>query len=150
MKKIDAVYFDMDGTIADLYSIKNWLEYLQVENPYPYNNAKPMVNKRDFCKIVKALQKKGIKVGVITWLSKNPSKEYKKQVRKAKKRWLKENYNVKFDAIHVIKHGYPKHYGKSKNSIIVDDDEGVLASWTGEAIDAKQPNWLEKLQEMAI
>ena len=36
------VCFDMDGTIADLYGVKGWLEYLQAENPWPYLAARPM------------------------------------------------------------------------------------------------------------
>ena len=35
------VCFDMDGTIADLYGVNGWLEYLQAENPWPYLAARP-------------------------------------------------------------------------------------------------------------
>ena len=27
------ICFDMDGTIADLYSVDGWLDYLRAENP---------------------------------------------------------------------------------------------------------------------
>jgi len=38
-----AIYFDMDGTIADFYSVENWLEDLRMENVAPYILAKPML-----------------------------------------------------------------------------------------------------------
>mgnify|MGYP003560240319 CR=1 FL=1 len=31
MAKVKMVCFDMDGTIADLYGVDNWLEYLENE-----------------------------------------------------------------------------------------------------------------------
>ena len=31
--------FDMDGTIANLYAVENWLEDLRSENPRPYEVA---------------------------------------------------------------------------------------------------------------
>ena len=38
------ICFDMDGTIADLYGVQNWLEMLQAENPQPYRQAKPLLD----------------------------------------------------------------------------------------------------------
>ena len=35
MKK--AIYFDLDGTLANLYGVENWLEYLIKEDTYPYD-----------------------------------------------------------------------------------------------------------------
>ena len=34
------IYFDMDGTIADLYGNENWLDYLEHEMTKPYRNAR--------------------------------------------------------------------------------------------------------------
>ena len=42
------IYFDMDGTIADLYGVENWLEYLRAENPAPYRAAAPMLDMEIF------------------------------------------------------------------------------------------------------
>ncbi len=36
------ICFDMDGTIADLYNVPNWLERLQAEDATPYLEAKPL------------------------------------------------------------------------------------------------------------
>ena len=34
------IYFDMDGTIADLYGVDNWLEMLINEDATPYRVAR--------------------------------------------------------------------------------------------------------------
>ena len=39
-----AIYFDMDGTIADLYGVSGWLADLEAENVRPYAEAKPLIN----------------------------------------------------------------------------------------------------------
>ena len=36
------ICFDMDGTIADLYGVQDWLTHLENENVYPYIAAKPL------------------------------------------------------------------------------------------------------------
>ena len=43
MKK--EIWFDMDGTIADLYGVENWLEMLIAEDPTPYAVAKPLLQR---------------------------------------------------------------------------------------------------------
>ena len=40
------IYFDMDGTIADLYSVENWLESLRAYSAEPYTCAAPMQDLR--------------------------------------------------------------------------------------------------------
>ena len=35
------IFFDMDGTIADLYGVENWLDYLIASDVLPYEIAKP-------------------------------------------------------------------------------------------------------------
>lgn len=34
------ICFDMDGTIADLYGVENWLDYLIAEDVKPYAEAR--------------------------------------------------------------------------------------------------------------
>ena len=43
MKKLN-IYFDMDGTIANLYEYKDWLSHLSLESIAPYEFCKPMVD----------------------------------------------------------------------------------------------------------
>ena len=41
---IKMICFDMDGTIADLYGVDNWLEKLRSEDVSPYRDAEPIYN----------------------------------------------------------------------------------------------------------
>ena len=40
--KIKILVWDMDGTIADLYGVENWLPMLRAYDPTPYRTAKPI------------------------------------------------------------------------------------------------------------
>ena len=130
------IYLDMDGTIANLYGVENWLEYLVNSDPKPYQIAKRIVNEKVLLKLVKA----GYDLGIISWLSKNSTREYDTEVRKAKKEWLKLNYpNINFKEIHIVKYGTPKHkVAKIKNAILVDDEEKNLQQWKGIPIHASE------------
>ena len=83
-----AIYFDMDGTIADLYGVENWLDCLIAGQTKPYREAKPLVNMRQLAKLLNTLQAQGWKIGVISWLSKSGSDEYGDRVAKTKEKWL--------------------------------------------------------------
>ena len=44
MKNLNiTINFDMDGTIADLYGVENWLDYLIAGDVFPYENADPLL-----------------------------------------------------------------------------------------------------------
>ena len=44
MNKLNiTINFDMDGTIADLYGVENWLDYLIAEDTTPYTEAEPLL-----------------------------------------------------------------------------------------------------------
>ena len=60
------IYFDMDGTIADLYGVEGWLEYLINGNPFPYANAKPMVNMNRLARRLNTLQREGNEICIIS------------------------------------------------------------------------------------
>lgn len=122
-KKI--VYLDCDGCWINLYGVDGWLDYLIAENPYPYENAKPLVNLSRLAKVIHKLQKNGIEVGIISWLSKNASDEYNKAVTQAKLNWFKKHIpSVKFDEIHIINYGTPKSScANFENEVYLYDDE---------------------------
>lgn len=132
-----AIYFDMDGTIADLYSQDNWLNDLRSYNAAPYSNAKPMVNIDELKRVLVSLRNKGYTIGIITWLAKVTTNEYNNKVRAAKLNWLNTYFGVKFfDEIHMVKYGTPKHkVAKVKNAILFDDSEAIRTSWNGLAKD---------------
>ena len=123
-----AVYFDMDGTIADLFGIENWLEYLEKGITKPYREAKPLVNMRELGKEIHRLQSLGYKVGVITWLSGCGTDEYNRRVKITKENWLKNHIgSVTFDEIHIVKYGTPK--SSLGNGILFDDSEKNREEW---------------------
>ena len=63
---IKKIYFDMDGTIADLYGVEGWLDYLTTEDAFPYANAKPLVNMNTLAKRLNRLQAEGCEICVIS------------------------------------------------------------------------------------
>ena len=79
-----AIYFDMDGTIANLYGVDNWLDYLTKYDSTPYEVAQPMLNMSVLARILNRLQRKGYIIGIISWLSKTSTPEYDEKVRLAK------------------------------------------------------------------
>lgn len=133
-------YFDMDGTVANTYGIPNWLERLRVFDPSPYIQAEPLLNMRTLARYLNRLQKKGHKLGVISWLSKETNANYDETVRTRKLRWLKKHLgSVKWDEIHLVAYGRPKHYvARDKNGIIFDDNEEVRKGWGDNARTEKQ------------
>lgn len=147
-----SIWFDMDGTIADLYKVDNWLAKLRSENPEPYAIAKPMVDTLELSSILHALKTQGYIIGVISWLSMDSSKEYSQAVRCTKISWLKTHIPFMFDKIHIVKYGSPKHIiPEARKGILVDDNAEVRAKWDaygGKTIAAEEPNWLEKLKAL--
>ena len=128
------IFFDMDGTIADLYGVENWLEYLINNDEYPYTNAKPLVNLNSLARILNRLQKSGYRIGIISWLSKNSNNEYDEKVTAAKNKWLQKHLaSVKFDEINIVSYGTPKETFNNDNDILFDDEEPNRNNWTGRA-----------------
>lgn len=124
--------FDMDGTIADLYGVENWLTDLRAENARPYEVAKPMYNMVELNRILQILKRRGWTICVTTWLAKEATKEYNKAVTKAKKAWL-EKYDFPYDEIHCVKYGTTKANCTRKKGgfqILIDDNKKVRDGWT--------------------
>jgi len=140
------IYFDMDGTIADLYSVTDWLENLRAENTLPYEIAKPLVRLASLARILNNLQRKGYRLGIISWTSKCGSDEYNKKVTAAKEKWLKTHLkSVKFDEINIVKYGTNKDlFRHTDEDLIFDDEEKNRKSWGGQAYDVN--NILEILK----
>lgn len=131
------IYFDMDGTIADLYGVENWLDYLINSDATPYKVAKPLINLNSFARVLNNKQRKGVKIGVISWLSKNGSDEYNELVTRAKIEWLKKHLkSVNFDEVHIVKYGTPKvQFKKNFADVLFDDECGNRAEWGENAFD---------------
>ena len=141
------IYFDMDGTIADLYAVKNWLPRLRNEDATPYLEARPMCNMIILSELLIEAKAQGYGIGIITWLSKDATKAYKKAIKQAKKQWLNNYLGVELDEAHFVQYGTRKDYvAKDKKGIIFDDDKRVRMWWKGEAYNPTEQNIIEVLQ----
>ena len=129
------INFDMDGTIADLYGVENWLEYLIAGDTFPYANARPLVNLSRLARRLNTLQRNGHRLAVISWLSKSGTEEYNKAVTAVKLNWLAEHLpSVNWDEIHIVPYGTPKEkYCYTAEDVLFDDEEKNRNAWTGVA-----------------
>ena len=145
------ICFDMDGTIADFYSVPNWLDKLRAEDPSPYSDAAPMWNMEELRKILLLLIGEGWEVRVISWLSKDSSESYKDRVRKAKLEWLAK-YDFPYRRCHLVAYGTTKAdcvRRWASPAILVDDNEKVRNGWhLGETIDPTKVNLIEELRKL--
>ena len=134
------IYFDMDGTIADLYGVENWLDYLLASDTLPYEVAKPLLRLNVLARILNRLQREGYHIGIISWLSKSGTDEYNNAVAEVKRDWLKRHLaSVNFDEIHIVKYGTPKQmFAKTVNDILFDDEKPNRDNWTGKAFDVNE------------
>lgn len=127
MKKM--IWFDMDGTIADLYAVENWLDYLRNEDSTPYSEAKPLVNMSLLARYIHKVQAIGYKVGIISWGSKHSTDEFLNKISCAKFHWLSKHLpSVTFDTIYI------EHYGTNKRQkcgggILFDDELHNRETW---------------------
>lgn len=142
------ICFDMDGTIANLYGVENWLECLMAEDVKPYREAKVLLNMNSLARKLNKLQKMGNEIVVISWLSKCGSAEYDKAVTETKKAWLKKHLgSVQFDEINIVKYGTPKSlFCKSPADVLFDDEKPNRDNWLGNAYDVN--NILEVLASL--
>ena len=131
------IWFDLDGTIVDLYGVDNWLEYLIADDALPYEIAKPLLRLSALARTLNKLQKQGYKIGIISWLAKNSTAEYDKAVAEAKEKWLRNHLaSVIFDEINIVAYGTPKStFAKSEDDILFDDEAPNRKEWTGKAFD---------------
>ena len=151
---IKELCFDLDGTLVDLYGVEDWLDKIRAYDPTPYQTAEPLVDMAELTCLLRSLQNCGIRVSVITWLSKEPNKQYDDEVRKAKRAWLK-SYGFPFDTLRCVAYGTPKHkieaarLADDEEALIFDDDARVRRDWNlGGAIDPTTTNILDVLKEI--
>ncbi len=148
------ICFDMDGTIADLYAVENWLPMLRAFDPTPYAVAEPMWDMAELANLLTQCQSIGIEIRIITWLSKDSNPAYDKAVRTAKREWL-EAQGFPFDHFHGVAYGATKadsirrYLGEGESAILFDDNAKVRQGWhMGEAVDPTEVDILEILGDI--
>ena len=129
------ICFDMDGTIANLYSVKGWLNDLENHNTRPYREAEVMMNMQVLARRLNALQKNGYRLVIISWLSRSGNAVYNEAVTQVKKAWLQKHLaSVHWDEIHIVEYGTPKStVVNTTNAILFDDEERNRTEWKGQA-----------------
>ena len=142
------INFDMDGTIADLYGVENWLEYLINEDTTPYAVAEPLLRLCTLARKLNALQRAGYDLAVISWLSKSGSEAYNEAVTEVKLNWLKKHLpSVAWDSIIIVPYGTPKqNFCENPLDILFDDEAKNRDNWTGRAYDVQ--NIMEILKNL--
>lgn len=143
-----AIYFDMDGTIANFYGVENWLEYLENEDVTPYAIAQPLFNFSAFARLLHKLQNNGYRIGIVSWLSKSGSTAYNTQVTATKMMWLGKHLpSVEWDEIKIVNYGTPKQTVVDyTNGILFDDEKPNRDNWLGTAYDIH--NIIEELKRL--
>lgn len=135
------VYFDMDGTVADLYGVAGWLDYLLPEDTTPYVVAEPMHDMVLMCEVCEMLQDYGYHFGVITWTAKGGNANYNKAVEDAKLAWLRDNMPF-IEECKCVEYGTPKH--SLGHGVLFDDVASIREEWDAEAGRAYTPEDLMK------
>ena len=146
--------FDMDGTIADLYGTKNWLEDLRAERVNPYINARPLWDMRELAEVLNELKKVNIEIRISTWLSMDSSEDFKERTRTAKKEWC-EKYGFPYDKFHGVAYGTTKadtvrrYLAEDETAILIDDNAKVRNGWhLGETIDPTAVDIIKELRKL--
>ena len=148
------IIWDMDGTIADLYNVPNWLQKVRAYDATPYSEAAPLWDMERLGRAVKQLQNRGIEICICSWLSKESTQLYNKKVRAAKRQWLKD-FNFPYDEIHLVKYGTPKYRYRAiqEQTILIDDNAEVRKNFEQfencSTIDPTQTNIIEYLERLA-
>ena len=142
------IWFDMDGTIADLYGVDNWLEMLIAHDETPYAIAKPIVNLSVLARLMNKVQRKGFEICIVSALAKDSTVEYDERVRNAKIKWLANHLkSVHFDEIRFVPYWYTKNDVNTGTDVLFDDEERHLEKWTGTAVHASK--MIETLKAIA-
>lgn len=123
------IWFDMDGTIADLYAVDGWLADLRAERTRPYEEAKVLLNMSLLARLLHKVQEAGHEVGIISWTSKGGSTWYNARVMAAKYKWLAEHLpSVDWDCVRIVAYGTDKRE-VTGGGILFDDEEPNRTNW---------------------
>lgn len=123
------IWFDMDGTIADLYAVEGWLPMLRAYDPKPYEMAKPMHHMATLARMLNKAQAQGHELCIISWCSKESTADYDALVAQAKRAWLAKHLpSVHWDIVKIVPYGQNK-WETCKSGILFDDEERNRMAW---------------------
>lgn len=140
------VYFDMDGTLADLYGVHDVFKRLDNNDASVYLEAEPILK---YVNMLRSFKEMGYYVGIITAGSRFPPNtpeavrdKMNEETAENKQQWLDEQGLSPFiDSFQFIPYGVSKYeVAKDKTGILVDDDDRVLSTWYSDRIKAVNAN----------
>lgn len=140
------VYFDMDGTIADLYGVENVFKRLDNNDATTYREATPIM---DYIAMMHQFKDMGYRIGVITAGSRFPSNtpqnvkdKMNAETEYNKIEWLKDhNLWSIIDTFQFIPYGVSKYeVAEDKTGVLVDDEDKALNQWFSDRIKAVNRN----------
>ena len=123
------IWFDMDGTIADLYGVTDWLPALIAEDTRPYEIAAPMLDMIALAAFLNDAKANGHEIGIISWTAKAGTAGYNARIYAAKVGWLGKHLpSVNWDTILVKPYGTDKKVATG-GGILFDDEEPNRTNW---------------------
>ena len=125
------VYLDMDGTIADLYGIENWLPRLRNNDPTIFLECDPIITEE---MLFETFPEELYDIKILSMTPKGASKEYCKKVAEQKDFWLNTYFPRLTKRIYRA-YGHNKNLKNSWKAILIDDSAPIRKSWNGKALD---------------
>lgn len=124
------IYFDLDGTLYNLYNMENWLDKLRNEISGVFDGVNKMFD-GTFYDIISDLLNIGFEFGVITWLPMQASPEYEEVCRREKRMWV-QKYLPFVSEINITSYGIPKQNAiqkRAKIMYLIDDNVEICKMW---------------------
>ena len=123
------IWFDMDGTIADLYGVTDWLDAIRARDTRPYEIARPLIDPLALATFLNDAKANGHEIGIISWTAKNAPAEYNARIATAKREWLARTLpTVTWNEIRVVAYGTDKKTATG-GGILFDDEEPNRNAW---------------------
>jgi hypothetical protein len=123
------IWFDMDGTIADLYAVDGWLDAIHAHDTRPYEAAAPMIDTLALAALLNDAKAHGHEIGIISWTAKGGTAEYNARTEMAKCEWLARNLpTVTWNMIRVVAYGTDKKIATG-GGILFDDEIENRKAW---------------------
>lgn len=120
------IYFDMDGTLAGLFFVKNFSKKLSTGDMSPYTEARPLYSAEEMADVISALKAKGFSIGVISYAN---AKNLEKAIE-AKMDWLEINFPyADTNKIHIVTKAIAKESFYNDGDILVDDAKANREAW---------------------
>lgn len=135
-----SIWFDLDGTLYELYKMPNWLERLEAKDWNVFVDGEPRKHHERIREAIRALQAKGWKVGCITWGSKGISEKELQEIAEKKKEFLAKYFPELLENFYCLPYGTSKTIPIMYNNwymnrvseqpnYLVDDNKMVRKNW---------------------